>query len=160
MDDLWSDDITSIDIKVPVAILREQAFLLGKKTKNIVEAEVKRIDISDEGSGSGQGIDISNEMPLNSVELNEDLTKFRYGFYILAPALGNYRYKLFTIWHDVNLYPVNFTTDEDIKNEIYPDKNTISAKSEEEFLEILKKIFQSKRTKQIIRAIFSQSVTV
>lgn len=99
-------------------------------------------------------------MPLNSAVWNDELTKFRYGFYIVAPALGNYRYKLFTIQHDVNLYPVKFTTDEDIKNEIYPDKNTISAGSEKEFLEILKKIFQSKRTKQIIGSLLSQSVTV
>jgi len=136
MDNLWPDDITTINVKVPVAILREQASLLGKKTQNIVESQVQRLD---------KGL--------------EDVGMFVYGFYIVAPALGNYRYKLFTVCHDVSSYPVNFDIDEDIKNEICPDKNTISAESEKEFLEILKKIFQSKRTKQIIGSLISQSVT-
>ena len=38
--DLWPDDIAVTSLQVPVTILRQQATLLGEKTKNLVEGEV------------------------------------------------------------------------------------------------------------------------
>ena len=46
MVDLWPKDISEISIKSPVAILREQASLLGQKTKGLVTAEVKSVSMT------------------------------------------------------------------------------------------------------------------
>ncbi len=132
MDDLWPEYLTVTEMKAPIAILREQASLLGKKTQNIVQAQTDRVDA--------------------------DSDVFYYVFHIVAPGLGNYRYRLFAIRHNIDFYPVVFDIGQDMKDEIYPDREKISAGSEKEFLDILKKIFQSERTKQIIQALISQSV--
>ena len=136
MEDLWPDDIKAVTkIKAPVAILREQAALLGNKTDNIVTAEVS----SYEPSG---------------LKANQ----FYYVFYMEAPVLGGYRYNLFTISHDIELYPVYFTVEESIMKKA-SDGEAIKANSEEEFIGILKKIFDSDKTKGVIGAIFTQSST-
>ncbi len=41
MTDLWPETIGTVRVKSPVAILREQASLLGQKTQNLVQAQVK-----------------------------------------------------------------------------------------------------------------------
>ena len=41
MENLWPDDITVMGKKAPVTILREQASMLGEKTKNIVIGQVQ-----------------------------------------------------------------------------------------------------------------------
>ena len=83
--DLWPNDIdidTMPDITTPISMLKEQASLLGQKTKNIVEAEVKSRD-----AGNGR-ISVS--------------------FNLVAPALNKYRYELFQIsHHGIELYPVS-----------------------------------------------------
>ncbi len=140
MENLWPENLTVTGTKAPVIILREQASLLGEATQNIVEAEVK--NASPDMGGAEE-----NDMG------------FRYVFYIVAPALGNYQYKLFAIWHTVDLYPVIIYPDESIMDELYPDshKDTIHAESENEFIEMLKAIFHSRRTGNIIQALVSQS---
>ena len=40
MNDLWAEDIGVTTVKTPVAILKEQASLLGNKTQNLVIGEV------------------------------------------------------------------------------------------------------------------------
>ncbi len=139
MEDLWPDDddiklVTKI--KAPVAILKEQAALLGEKTDNIVTAMVV--------SYSPAGL---------------ELRRFHYIFYIEAPILAGYRYELFTMSHDIELYPVYFSVDESIKIAVFDREVKIIANSEAEFIGILKKIFNSDKTKKIIGAIFSQSTT-
>ena len=98
MTDLWPEDINIPDLIAPVTILKEQASLLGTKTNNVVKAEVttSKPRLSEEG-------------------------KFYYVFYLVAPALNNYYYELFAITHGVELYPLVFNLDEDIRNEIAPE---------------------------------------
>jgi len=140
MESFWPADLAFDEKNAPVTILREQASLLGQQTQNIVQAQVE---------------------PMSWLTNPE---KFGYAFYIITSLLENYRYKLFTIEYDVNLYPVTVKADEDIRDEIL-GKNIesltaqMSADSEEAFSELLKKIFHSQKTKKIIRAILSQSVT-
>ena len=157
MRDLWPEDIGPIsDLKAPVSILREQGALLGKKTNNLVEAEVVQLEAV-----------ISEER------------EFSYAFLIVAPALDNYRYKLFTISCGINLYPITINVDRDIQAEIPTNvreseenqirqfresllfgkkpevKRKLVAESEDEFMEILKKIFSAKKTKKVIGALLS-----
>ncbi len=76
--DLWPEDVAEPgDLRPPVVILREQAGLLGTKTKNIVEATVASWGSAEE---------------------------FEHHFKLVAPAF-NYVYRLFAVRHDARLYP-------------------------------------------------------
>ena len=148
--DLWPDKIAVAKLITPVTILRQQASLLGKKTKNIVQGEV-----------ANWKLNIGAEYD------------FQYVFYIGAPALDNYRYRLLGIFYNVSaLYPVIIDVeDEEIQKEIpskfkYGEKIfgpstkeriSVKANSEEEFLDILKAIFNSAKVLRVISVLLSQS---
>jgi hypothetical protein len=154
--DLWPLDITVVDARAPVVVLREQASFLGERTRNIVQADV--LSISDShGRSRHQG-------------------NFGYIFSIVAPALGNYRFSLFEAWHGVGFYPVRIVVDSDIAKEIpnttadnevnAQDKDLFAqdeeqpvavAQNEEQLVKILGDIFRAKKTRQVIAAILSQS---
>lgn len=76
--DLWGD-IAPSAVRTPASILREQASLLGSKTKNIIEGQVETHTLGGE---------------------------FRHTFNLVVPALDNYSYELFQISHGVEMYPV------------------------------------------------------
>ena len=136
--DLWPDKIKVDKVITPVIILRQQASLLGKKTKNIVQADV-----------------------LN-VKIVAELYDFHYALYLVASALNNYRYRLLDIFYNVSpLYPMKVEVESDIYNEISskfksPEQN-IGAFSEEDFKNILREIFNSAKVKRIISVLLSQS---
>ena len=148
MKDLWPSDIATHRVKSPVVILREQASLLGKKTSNIIQAEV--------------------QMLLTSADADNE---FGYAFFIVAPALNNYRYQLLTVWHQVDLYPVQIFVEGQILEELGSgvqieheynqhspeDIPYIAVDSEEQFLDNLAKVFGSSKTKRVITALLSQS---
>jgi hypothetical protein len=81
--DLWGD-LAPVEVRPPVALLREQAAVLGTKTKNLIQAKV----VTDATLG-----------------------EIRHRFILVVPALGNYSYQMFRIEHDVNLYPVTIETE-------------------------------------------------
>ena len=76
--DFWGD-IEFESIVTPAKILREQASLLGKKTQNMVEANVR--------TQTFRGL-------------------FYHSFNLVVPTLDNYTYELFKISHAADLYPV------------------------------------------------------
>ncbi|MBI3650841.1 MAG: hypothetical protein HY231_07300 [Acidobacteria bacterium] len=85
--DLWPNDIGVVnDISTPVGILKEQAALLGQKTKNLVEGEI-----------SDAGID----------------NNFNYKFYLIAPALKHYKYHLFSVHYPIDIYPLKISWEGD-----------------------------------------------
>lgn len=140
MSSLWPADIGHVDVKTPAAILREQASLLGDKTQNIVTAKVKKGE--------------SREDP------------FYYTFYLVASSYS-YQYKLFAISYGFKYYPVQFYVEEDIKEllsgymskSLKQESQGPTANSEEEFLEIVGKIFNAEKTKRIINALIAESET-
>jgi hypothetical protein len=145
MNDLWPDDIEVVDIKSPVAVLREQASALGQRTKNIVQAEVEQ----------------SNQ------NYSED--NFYYQFYIVAPALNNYRYRLFSMSHDICLYPLSIDVEAEIGEELenaqleenqYGESYILEIKTESELMEGLKAVFSANKTKRVIKALLAQSANV
>lgn len=122
--DFWPSDINVLpDLQTPVSILREQASLLGEKTNNLVEAEVRS-----QGDKSSQ---------------------FVHTFFLVAPALDNYRYPLFTVTHKVDLYPATISF----------ASQGLQAENEVKFVEYLKKIFADEKTKKVIQALIAQSRT-
>jgi hypothetical protein len=144
MIDLWPSEFSTVDQRSPLTILKEQASLLGEKTQNIVIAE---LEYTPPAGGWRQ-----NNYP------------FKYGFVLTCPALGNYRFRLFSIGYDIYMYPVRFDLDSDVAGEILKDTHvelgkdgTFQASYEEEFIEILKRIFSSRKTVQVIRALLSQA---
>ncbi len=70
-------------------------------------------------------------------------------FNIVVPNLNGYQYKLFTVTHEsVLIYPC--TLEEN-------DREWTEIEDENEFLDILKNIFNSADTKRIIQSLVSQS---
>jgi hypothetical protein len=133
MTDLWPNDLGTVTTKSPLTILKEQASLLGAKTKNIVKAKLQK-------SASNWGV------------------PFNYDFILNAPALDNYSYRLFIIAYDVDLYPVRFFVDDAIAEEMgIKPREVLIATGEEQLIEILARILGSQKTRHVIHAILSQS---
>jgi len=78
-EDFWPSDIGQSNIITPVAMMREQAALLGDKTNQQVTANVQ--------------------------SLGGAPTQLNWSFQLVSPALGNYRYELFRVTHPLALYP-------------------------------------------------------
>ena len=78
--DFWGEIVPAQE-RTPLAILREQASLLGTKTKNLVEATV---DTSVDARG-----------------------RFVHRFTLVVPSLSSYKYELFRIEHGVAIYPIH-----------------------------------------------------
>src|SRR6266853_5211949 len=83
IEDFWPEEISEAKkVTVPSLIAVQQAALLGKRTKNVVTATV----ISLEGREPGRLV---------------------FGFNLVAPALSNYRLRLFNFNYRLDqLYPV------------------------------------------------------
>jgi hypothetical protein len=143
MDNLWPENISEADYLTPLTILQEQAALLGTRTRNIVTADVETV------------IDDDNKKP------------FTHVFYIVAPMLQNYRYRLLLIVHDIELYPIDIYTDEEIFDDNVPffkieedyqrGRHFFKANTELEFIEALKVIFSSRKAQRIIKNLMNQS---
>ncbi len=108
-EDLWPGNIAESNLVTPLAILREQAALLGDKTKQLVRGEV---DTQTVGS------------------------MLVHHFNVLAPTL-NYRYELFTVQHGVNFYPLvvkssevtQVSSEEEFKaklKQLFADRHTVN----------------------------------
>lgn len=76
---LWGDIPIKEEVKTPLAILREQAAILGELTNEILIARVHR---------------------------KKDAREFEYTFYMIAPALENYTYAVLSVEHGIELYPI------------------------------------------------------
>lgn len=141
MIDLWPDNLGEESGRAPAAILREQARHLENKTNKMLTGRIEpsylpKVTVMEKFGG------------------DEDL--FMYEFHLEAPVLDYYRNNLLTIFHGIDLYPVIIHTNETIRKDISRDVLNITADNEEEFLDILKKIFRSEKTVTIINSILAQ----
>ena len=118
---LWPVDIGRSDVIAPVSILREQASLLGEQTRNVLTARVVQ----------GESFD----------------DRFNYSFVLVAPALANYRYYLFSVSHGVIFYPLVIQFDDE----------SIEVKDEEALLSSLERIFSAESTRKVINSLLAQS---
>jgi hypothetical protein len=144
MIDLWPNELSTVDQRSPLTILKEQASLLGEKTQNIVIAVLEDAPL------------VGSWLPKNY--------PFKYGFLLTCPALSHYRFRLFSIAYDIDIYPVRFHLDSDVAEEIIEETHVelgmngnLQASNEEEFIEILRRIFSSRKTVRVIRALLSQA---
>lgn len=147
VENLWPPDVAASTKRLsPVAILRQQATLLGQRTKNIVEAEVET-----------KGTDFQRRL--------------QHWFYLVAPGLDFYKYPLFLVEHDpTKFYPLKIVWWNKIGSgtpsankrtslaERAKAKKELSADSEETFKAHLKRIFADDQTKGVIQSLIDQSV--
>lgn len=134
MSDLWPEDLEVEAVKVPAAILREQAAALAERTKNVLEGRV----VADPGTDPSDAV----------------ADQFTWHFQIFAPAL-NYAYDLFSINHDIEMYPLIVETEDDELLAEYEEDISIS--DEAELLKLLRRLFSTVRTRRIVRALLAQS---
>jgi hypothetical protein len=141
MIDLWPDNLGAGVGRAPAAILREQVRHLEKKTNNVITGRIE-----------------PSYLPRVTVRekfgADEDL--FMYEFHLEVPILDYYRKNIITIFHGIDLYPIIIHTDEAIKKELSKNVSNITVYDEEEFLDILKRIFNSGKTVTIINSILAQ----
>lgn len=132
--DLWPESFggAADETLLPNDVLVEQARLLAEKTGHVVEGEVR--------------------LPEHAKFIADRL---RYAFYLVAPHLAGYAYRLFTIEFELRAaafglsgYPVVVTFDEQT-----------TCRDESEFLETLKRIFADKATREVITALQRRSLT-
>jgi hypothetical protein len=153
--DLWPEQIAESDQVSPLSILNEQAALLGKKTQGFVEGEVARaaIPMSPLHRGNSliylSAIGEAHEVPKAMAPKEPTLV---YSFYLKVPALDNYRFLLLTVMHGHEFYPLALSYM--ITNE------SVSAKSEEEFLHWLGQFLARKETVSLIQSLREQARAV
>ena len=116
-EDYWPDDLVDKIPDAPQDILRPIAAALGPKTNNVVIAEVHSHTDSD--------------------------GDFVHAFVLRVPALQNYRYVLFQVWHKIEVFPIHVSG-----KEIH---------TEEEFREFIKQQIAAPETVKIIRSLVSQA---
>lgn len=150
--DLWPDDIAVVEpVITPLSILKEQGQALEERTKNILEVKVLLCSSVDS---------------YRSIDPNEsnNLSEFAYSFSIVAPLLGNYRYELFRIQHNIVLYPVHVSFDKIYLSNSFryqhPHEEAFQANNETDFKYILSEIFKADYTRKIINALIAQSQSV
>lgn len=133
--DLWPD-IEQPKTVPPVAILREQAAALGKKTGHLLEGRVStRTDADGE---------------------------FIHTFSVVAPTLDNYAYRLFSIYHGAEAYPVTVPYPERIDLGTYRSGlpsvgGSLKIGSEKELLDFLRAVLNSDKTKRVLGSLLAQA---
>lgn len=133
--DLWPDEIKSIEVVSPVTIIKEQGKILGRKTNNIVVGEVTL-------SKTHPGITSYN-------------FAFYYKFFLVCSSI-DYKYQLFSFGLPIDMYPVTIFPDSSIGNDLGWEQK-IQVNSEKIFIEALRKIFSAQKTIKIITTLLAQS---
>jgi hypothetical protein len=165
MESLWpEEDFDVPKITAPIVILRQQAYALGQKTRNILEAEVSSHPFymkPPRKLSPGQSV-LSNIQPISMLgaieskeediiqSIDEPPNALQHSFYITAPVLGGYRYRLFTVSHQpISIYPLSISF----------DGKTSGVNEEEGFRSALRDIFASESTKKVVQALLAQSLS-
>jgi hypothetical protein len=139
--DFWGEIVPAQE-RTPLAILREQAALLGTKTKNLVEATV-------------------------STSLSPLGDRFIHRFILVVPSLGNYKYGLFTIEHGPAIYPVKVSSEVPpaqpsgglAEQLLAHGSLNPQLQTEQEFVDWLRRKLSSAETKRIIANLLAQATS-
>lgn len=135
VDDLWPTELKPIpDQLPPITILKQQAALLGQRTKNLIEGQVE-------------------------TETSDYQRFLHHKLFLVAPALNFYRYALLDVEHHVTvMYPAKITVIWSDRKEPEQQELTIEAADEQQFKEALKRVFADEETKRVIGALLAQSM--
>lgn len=157
MSNLWPDFSNLNILTMPKTILEDQANYLVKATDGKLYGAVEEVNhYNDEGI---------------KIETNS----FEFNFVIKGKFLPNYKFKAFTIYHDIVIYPLSIMLEPDIGNEIF-DSSEVNdfvedidyqgddegvllegIKSEEDFKKVLYYIFRTEKIKNVVESLISLS---
>lgn len=129
---LWGTLDTKNMIRTPLSIMKEQCSLLAEATNGIVYAEVDTSDVTMANNRLGGSSGILHR------------------FYVVAPALNNYRFDCFRVVHSVLLYPASAYCS-------FDEELSFEAQTEQEFEAGLGQILASAEMHKIIGSLLSQS---
>lgn len=137
MEILWPNSFDELSENSPKELLENQARFLKKLTKDLVYAEV---------------------IESSAREFDDELEyyPFIYSFCLFGKYLTSYKYTVFTIGHDITLYPIYIHIDPDIAKETgYAIEFEI--KTEVDFIEILGSILKSPKINKVVGVIMKLS---
>lgn len=99
-EDFWPEEIGAATEITPVLVLKEQAALLGRRTKNLVEAKVAT-------SITGR--------------------HFNHSLSLRVPTLGDYQFRLLSIAHGISIFPVEILDELEPKKTLAKDLDEFTA---------------------------------
>jgi hypothetical protein len=133
--DLWPEDVTAPTVLTPLAILRFQAGQLRQRTKGLLEADVQTQNLL-EG-------------------------RVQHSFDLIAPALNRYRYRLFTVEHDLEMvYPVTVSAEGvgfPVNQLFVGETPAASAFTQDQFLELVARILKADHVRSAIQSLLARS---
>jgi hypothetical protein len=139
---LWPSGFEENTLPSAKSVLEEQAKSLSELTRGVVYAEIAEL----------------NDMErIAVIESNE----FCFAFYLRGKFLEGYRFRVLAFSHDITLYPVAFTFDALIAGELGLRKANYrqhaKADSPAELEELLRKVLNSQRVKNVVGSIMRLS---
>lgn len=135
---LWPTAVDVTSVVPPAVILREQASVLGERTKGLVRAEVE----STEQAAAEIDEYLADVVPADARVVHS------HTLYLVAPALDNYRYSLLSVTHDFSPYPCDAR--------FHPCAETARISSEAEFRQYLGYYLKKTETVRIVHALISR----
>ena len=140
MSSLWPDGFQERKIRTPNEILEEQGKYLPKLTGDLVHASIETVSQVDPIVWVG--------------DLKGD---FIYSFSIKGKLVPKYRYIILYFAYNVEIYPLKiFLHDDQIVKELQIE-NRLNINNEDEFITVVKQIFNSERLKHVIGSILTLS---
>lgn len=133
---LWPNFNELDEVETPKQILDEQGIWLSKGTNEVVYGVCKELD--------------------PTTTLGRRDSGFKLAFYICGKHLENYEYLVFTLHHDIIFYPLTLTLDGALASEMQKERQ-IKIEGQEEFNQLLRTIFNTKRIRSVLSAIISMS---
>lgn len=159
MEEVWSANFKKKNIKFPRDIAVEYCNQLYEKTDKIVIAKVEKYDKNIEDMDFTFPIINLNPLVKNS-KVEEYLgevsgnDKFTYELYLTGMNTPKYKYRFCFIENGICPYPVKIAIDTDIAVELgYETK--ISCENEDVYKEILIKILNSNKMKEVIEGLMT-----
>lgn len=151
---LWPESFDVSDTNPPpVQVLEEQAKLLPKLTNDIVYAHVDFIP---------------SKGKIFSIDGGSLGFDFTYSFLIKGKFVTDFSFEVFSLGHDINLYPVMINLDYDIHQQIFPNETESKQYYEIDSIHIpnlsaledfIEKVLKSKKVYRVITSIMKLSVT-
>lgn len=146
----------------PIEIVKFQCEALKKITGDLIIGKVKEYDepISDyttQGLAAiSRSIDLigkPREIKIQSKLGEQSDSEFTYEFFITSKNMPNFIYRVCFIRYGISLYPVHLVVDETIAEQIGVNSDLL-INNEDEFLDILAKILNCKKFKQVVENLY------
>jgi len=167
---MWKIDPLPDDQKHPLQIIQEQCDSLKDSTEGYIIARTSLYDGETENRPS---VPFSSIFDHKNISINSSILfadagfnvqsklgeverrAFVFEFFITSKKTPKYKYRAFFLGTSLHGYPVTFTLEDDIRDELNMQSETITCVSEEDFQEILRKILGSKRIRSIVTGLLS-----